>query len=937
MSDTSTLVRSFAGGEITPEMYGRVDLPKFQTALAECRNFVVLPYGPAENRAGTEHVNEVRDSSKRTRIMPFDFGAMQTFVLEFGEGYIRFHTNGATLLEASKAITGLLSPANSRATVPAHGFATGQEAFVSGFPTAPEINGRFCRVSVVDANTIDLRALDGNVIDSTGATFAGAPTVARVYSIASPYIESELFDLHFVQSADVVTITSGTHDPMELRRLGALNWTLTPATFEPSISAPGDPEAVATVAGAGNTVYRYVVTASNSVTGEESYASIEALGTVRAISAIGTGVNPIVDIAPTPHGYSIGDPIRFSNNIVGPVALRETSWLVTEIVSTTSFRLASPTGAALDTSSMPAFVSGDLRAQEALNDLTVPGNKNTITWPAVAGATSYTIYKYALGLYGYIGQTPSLAFVDNNITADTSRTPPTAPNLVPKGAGKQPRAVGYFEQRRAFGGTDTAPQTITLSRSGTDSNFSRSIPSRDDDAITFKFAAQRVSVIRHIVPLQDLILLTSSNVLRVVSQNSDALTPTTMSVRFQSNDGASMVQPIVTSSSILYGQDPGGRICEVQYSWEGNGYRSADASIFAPHLFDGYRITDMTYARAPNRVGWFVRNDGVLLGLTYVPEQQVLGWHHHDTDGAFESVCAVSEQNEDVLYAVVRRTIGGGTRRFIERFASRRVADLLDCFFVDCGLRYDGRNKTATTVQLTTLDLGFTPEDTLRATATAAVFSALDVGRVLVLNANAADGTLVQSRITITTYVSPTQVDGTPDQDVDPLLQVATARWERAIATFTGLWHLEGKTVTALGDGAVQPQTTVVDGRITLVSACSVIAVGLPYTSDLKTLPLVVEAARAQGQGLQKSITQMSLRVFKSSGFFSGPTFDEENLVETKSRTDEPYGAPPALKTTVYALVVQPNWTDDEALCVRQVDPLPLTAVALAIELAIGG
>jgi hypothetical protein len=100
-----TLLRSFAGGEITPELYGRLDLTKYQTGLAKCLNFRVLPHGPAQRRPGFRFIAQCKDSTRAVRILPFAFSADQTVVLELGHQYVRFHVSVAgvasPLLEAT--------------------------------------------------------------------------------------------------------------------------------------------------------------------------------------------------------------------------------------------------------------------------------------------------------------------------------------------------------------------------------------------------------------------------------------------------------------------------------------------------------------------------------------------------------------------------------------------------------------------------------------------------------------------------------------------------------------------------------------------------------------------------------------------------------------------------------------------------------------------
>ena len=525
MANVRILQRSFSGGEMSPEMFGRIDDAKYQAGLAKCRNFIVKPQGPAENRPGFAFVREVKDSAKKVRLIPFTYSTTQTMVIEVGAGYFRFHTAGGTLMDG-----------------------------------------------------------------------------AGPYEIANPYAEGDLFDIHYVQSADVLTLAHPGHAPRELRRLGATNWQLTTIAFAASVTSPAAPAVTA----AGHTTvkytYHYVVT---------------------AVAADG-----VSESAPSPEGTAGGNLFE--------------------------------TGATV-----------------------------TIDWAAVTGASRYNVYKLQGGLYGYIGQTSGTSIVDDNIAPDLSKTPPIY-DAVFSGAGDYPGAVSYFEQRRCFAGTTNRPQNIWMTKSGTESNMSYSLPTRDDDRIAFRVAAREANTIRHIVPLTQLLLLTSSSEWRVTSVNSDAITPTTISVRPQSYVGASNVQPVLINNTLIYGASRGGHVRELAYNWQANGFVTGDLSLRSAHLFDGAEVVDMAYAKAPWPIVWCVSSGGKLLGLTYVPEQQVGAWHQHDTDGAFESCAVVAEGAEDVLYCVVRRTINGAQVRYIERMASRQFIDQQDGFFVDAGLTYRG-------------------------------------------------------------------------------------------------------------------------------------------------------------------------------------------------------------------------------------------------------
>jgi hypothetical protein len=255
-----------------------------------------------------------------------------------------------------------------------------------------------------------------------------------------------------------------------------------------------------------------------------------------------------------------------------------------------------------------------------------------------------------------------------------------------------PSAVSYFEQRRVFAGTLAEPQNVWFTRSGTEADMSYTIPNRDDNRIAFKIAAREASAIKHLIPAADLIMLTPSCEWRVNSAGGGALTATALSVKPQSYNGANNVTPVVVSNRVLFASARGGHVREMAYNWQANGYIAGDISLLAPHLFDYLSITDMAYVKGPIPILWCVSSNGKLLGMTYVPEQSITAWHQHDTGAgdAFEAVCVVAEGEEDVLYAIVRRTIGGLTKRYVERMHTRNFPTLADAFFVDSGATYTG-------------------------------------------------------------------------------------------------------------------------------------------------------------------------------------------------------------------------------------------------------
>ena len=822
MPVTRNFKQAFSGGEISPEMFGRISDTKFQQGAATMRNFVAKPQGPAQNRPGFAFVAEVKNSAKSTRLLPFTFNTTQTMILEFGEQYFRFHTQGQTLFYN-----------NGAAWNSGTNYVVGDIALYNGV-------------------NYYAKTAHSNSQPPNATNWYALPTNPNIYEIPHSYAEADLFDVHYVQSADVLTLVHPLHPPKELRRLGATKWELKLIDFGSPIAAP-------------------------------------------------TGVSVSAYLPPS---TSTNADTKLDHNYV-----------VTAVKANL-----------IDESNQSSTAT-------ASNNIFVTGAKNTITWNAVTGASRYRVYKDQGGIFGFIGETTTTTIVDDNIAPDFSRTPPIHENDF-VGTGNYPGAVSYFEQRRVFAGTNNAPQSIWMTKSGTESNMSFGLPIRDDDRIEFRVAAREANTIRHIVPLTQLLLLTGSAEWRVTSVNSDAITPTSISVKPQSYVGANNSQPVIVNNSLVYGAARGGHVRELGYNWQANGFITGDLSLRAPHLFDNFTILDMSLAKAPIPVVWMVSSNGKLLGLTYVPEQQIGAWHQHDTDGLFESVACVSEGDDDVTYCVIKRTINGASKRYVERMGTRLFATQRDSFFVDAGSTYNGTNTDTNRTVTISGGTNFTKGETVTVTVNYNLFNAppsvADKNDAIVI----VDGTTLY-RLTILGTSSQTVATAKLDKDLPVSLRnTGITSYEVARDKISGLDYLEGKKLNILADGAVHPQRTVSSGEISLERAASVVHLGLPYESDLNTLPLALQV-EALGQGRVKNLNHVWLRVLESSGIFAGPSADK--LVEAKQRTTEPYGTPPNLKTQDIKIMLTPQWQDNGQLFVRQTDPLPLTVVGLTLEAAIGG
>lgn len=895
----------FSSGELSPSMCGRFDDPKYAQGLAKCRNFIVRPQGPVELRPGTQFVRSAKFNDRPCRLIPFVFNTDQTMVLEFGEGYIRFHTEGRTLLGSN-----------------------------------------------------------------------GQP-----YEIATPYRVEDLFELHYAQKMDVMTIVHASYPSKELRRYGAADWRLTDISFSPAVSAPTITSvSFQVVASEGVTLkeeektryaLKYKVTAvrdtgdgiqeseasavgfcqgnlylnNSSVTimwsavaGAQRYrvyknkgglysyiGETEELSLVddnldadsgitpprydsiftaeRAITSVsvvngGSGYSqtgslqavsfPFGKFAFSHVADSKGEPNYpdypvvtakvFDKGGTGTGALVE---LVTEkkqdynssggdnydthswfsYVWITAIKVTSP-GSGYSEPYIQFYKDGkavdeiDLNEQHDFRNFYIKDRvKLTLKKTGVAlsvtdssgrGASLVPIVSNGsiVSVRVVSGGAGYSAPVINAVDAAGSGA---SFNCTVGKGGDYPGAVAYFEQRRIFAGSNQKPQTVWMTRTGTESDLSYTIPSKADNRIRFTIAAQEASKIIHLIPLSQLVALTNSTEYRIsAGGGGSGLAPDAIDAKVQANIGASMVQPVVVNSTMVYAAARGSHVRELGYNWQASGFSTGDISIRSEHFFENNPVKDMALAKAPDSIIWCAMSDGSLLGCTYLPEQNICGWHRHDfTNGAVESVTTVVEGQEDIVYLCMRRVINGSVVRYIERMHERFCSSLDNAYHVDCGGTYVGAE---------------------------------------------------------TREVS-------------------------------GLSWLEGQKVSIFANGCVLPQQVVTNGKVKLSQPSTKVFIGLPITADFQTLPTAVQLNDGSyGIGHSKNINDAFIRVVKSSGVFVGPDF--EHLVEVKQRTSEPYGSPPSWMNKEISVMTYCQWNDSGQICVRQVDPLPLTIVSVAFDLA---
>ena len=239
MAKTTFGFSSFTSGELSPRLDGRIDLEKYFSGTKTLENMVIHPHGGASRRPGTKFISEVKTSANSTRLIPFEFSTTQTYIMEFGNEYIRFFKDNGIITEAAKTISGITKANPGVVTASSHGYSNGDYVIISSVVGMTELNGRQFKVAGVTTNTFQLQDMDGNNFDTSSlTTYASAGSAFKIYQITSPYTTAQLFDIKFAQSADVMYLVHPDVDIRKLTRTGHTSWSLATVSITGSPS-PG--------------------------------------------------------------------------------------------------------------------------------------------------------------------------------------------------------------------------------------------------------------------------------------------------------------------------------------------------------------------------------------------------------------------------------------------------------------------------------------------------------------------------------------------------------------------------------------------------------------------------------------------------------------------------------------------------------------------------
>lgn len=730
---------NFSRGELSPRLHARIDIDYYKAGLKTCTNWTALRQGGLRKRPGFQMVKEIKNSAKKARLIPFTFSIQQAYILEFGEGYMRPLVNGGIITTGGGTITGITKANPAVVSLTAHGFANGDKIYITGVGGMVEVNNLEFTVTVVNANSFSI-----GVNSTAYTTYTSGGLAKKIVEVTTPYLEADLPTLDYAQSADILTVCHQNYQPIEITRSSDTSWTVTTPTFKdgPYLDEPvnitnGVKPSARNVITTGGT---YSAGTSSLFDGSESTVNNKAAGSwtiqvtlaasavcnnyyvqqggtrsyLRAITAWTfegfDGTNWIVLHRVADNGSWGSGEKRFfdfvnyasfsqyrmvvtacvggdngKNKDVEPpdiMQVAELGWGYNgDYAPTMTLTFDNTSGV----NSGAGFSAGDVG-----RNIRLYASDGKWRWFVITGVTSTTVVTGRM--YGY-GLPDTDKIFRWKLGAFRS--------------GSWPAKVAFYQSRRVFARAPNEVNTVNFTKTADFYDFGTSQPLVDDDGIRVKLLSGQVNAITWLVEGDKLVMGTGANV-RILGKANDnqGFGATNFDQKQQTSNGSKEIKPVTVGSVILYTDYFGKIIREFVYDLNQDGYVGPDVSILSDHLIAS-GIVEMAYQQVPDSIVWIVCADGSMVSMTYEREQKIVALSRISVAGGdtgtqayVESVASIPGTYTTVngksvgrheVYAIVRRTIGGVTKRYIERLAAEfEYMATEEGVFLDSSLSYSG-------------------------------------------------------------------------------------------------------------------------------------------------------------------------------------------------------------------------------------------------------
>ena len=578
MGGSSKPIQNFAGGEASPKLRGRTDVVPYFACAETLENVLVTHYGSALRTPGTRHVARLKLQAKPAKLIPFIFSTGQSYILEFGNLYMRVYQDGGSVTETAINISGITKADPAVVTVSGVAPANGKFVDISGVVGMTQVNSKRYIVANRTSTTFELTDEDGNNVNSSGyTTYSSAGIVEVVYEIATPWDETQVPDLKFTQQADVMYLVHPSITPRVLSRLSSTSWTLAEIAYDTFDYPP----------------FLDINTSATTITPSGTTGSVTLTASAALFSA--TQVGAYFQIT---HGSTTG---------------------YAKITAYT------------DTTHVTATVIVTLGNTTATDD-----------W--YEGAWS--------GKNGY------------------------------------PKDVKFYENRLYYFSTTANPLNFWGSAIEQYDDFG--LGSADDDAVAYSISSAQVDRILWAYPTNVMHLGTAAGPFTASSGSSSSpISATNISVKQQNENGSADVSPVRIGSYVYYVERSGKLIGQLAYNLDTDSYITDNITYLSDHIL-GDGVVTMALQRYPYNILWCVLDDGTVATLTREQKNDVKGWTRQEIDGFIEDVAVIPNGLEDQVWLIVKRTIDGDTRRYVEYVMPHEFGAQDNAWFVNSGLEYDG-------------------------------------------------------------------------------------------------------------------------------------------------------------------------------------------------------------------------------------------------------
>jgi len=852
---------SFNAGWLSPLWGGRIDMAKYGNGSYGMDNFLPMPQGPARRRSGTRFTSPTKAMTDRSWMGKFIYSEDDSYIIEIGDGYMRFYTDNGQLL-------------------------------LSGAPTAWSAATNYVQGDLVSRLGVNYYCKVAHINQQPPNATYWHPLTGNVYEISSPYAIGDLtnsdgtFRIDMEQTGDVIFMTHPSYPPKKLSRLGGTNWTITDCAFTNGPFQDVDPDQTVTVYASAATGAGITLTASSSIFTAAKVGTLFLLEQKKVDS------------------YKVWEPAK-------------------AIVATNERR-------------------SDSNVYRALNAATTGTVKPTHREGAKFDGDTGVQWQYVHSGYGIaritaVAGTTATATVISELPSDCVG----APNASTKWAfASWDSALGYpslvtihrerltFLRGQEVWGSVTGDLENMASRDGAET-----LP---DSAYHITIGSSETNAGVWMIP-SDALLIGTRGAEFSVSEvtSSDVFGPGNIKASQESGYGSRQVPPARIGDSTIFWQPTGRRARDMRYSFNANGYDANDLMVLSDHIARG-QVIQHDFALEPHSIMWACCNNGDLIALTYLLEQDVLGWHPHTVGGGtgeqgmVESVQVIPSPDgtHDQVWLQVYRVINGVPTRYIEYMEKDWLADetdLSEAVFSDCAATFNGFLPGATGMitggvtwapgETGQVDLSFTPV-------------ASDIGDYLVLVAANGEQAIVQ----VDSATDPANVTFITRIPVS-LQNVLSTNVSWARDDITGLGYLEGEEVTILADGAAHPRRTVTGGQITLQNRYVLVQIGLPCDAHIETMRIEGGSANGTSQGKMKRVHGVTFRVHESLGGSFGP---EGGVDDFQYRDDtDAMNQPPPIHTGDFYEAYPDSYNTAARVRVECTQPLPFTLVALFPRLVV--